>query len=354
MKSFSKSIRMMFLKLRTKKRQEGEDLIAPFHGKIVSWMPSHYGISWVILGQFLFLCIFVTVLATRGSREFLLSPALFSLVFSVEGLAIVWVSKVMEKFSHSLYNFVDLEKQEVHDWYVKQLDKIFDTKSMIILGSSICVLGTSSVAYVTQWYKRTDIWFGNAPCEIAFTVLMVFVSFFLGAGLSVLFRSAVFVARISDLPIKISIYQHPQTSVKALGSMFFKLSLAAAGIYALYIVAILVSPFQLSVVAFIWMIGMGLVLIGYFIIPQYQVHDLMAMVKHQRIRDFAENLEKAFHDAIEQPTSENVARLKELIELQEHLNAMSEWPFSIQALWGLISAILIPIIITIMGVIFGK
>ena len=71
----------------------------------------------------------------------------------------------------------------------------------------------------------------------------------------------------------------------------------------------------------------------------------MSEVKHDKIRQFSANLEKTFHEVITDPSSENVERLRELMEIQQHLNKMSEWPFDSSAVITLLSAIIIPIIV---------
>lgn len=59
-------------------------------------------------------------------------------------------------------------------------------------------------------------------------------------------------------------------------------------------------------------------------------------------------MEKSLKD----PSSENMQRLKELFELQGHLKNMNEWPFNVNTLWQLISALLIPLLLAVLEIVF--
>jgi hypothetical protein len=78
----------------------------------------------------------------------------------------------------------------------------------------------------------------------------------------------------------------------------------------------------------------------------------MSELKHEKMRSFSKHLESSLESAIESPTSENVTRLKELLELQKHLDGMDDWPFNIQQILSILGAIIIPILLVIFKILF--
>jgi flagellar motor component MotA len=118
------------------------------------------------------------------------------------------------------------------------------------------------------------------------------------------------------------------------------------------VVAVIVSPLSENTSILAWLAG-GLTLIfGFFILPQVGVHRIMASEKTRRLTSFTHYLEEAMERSLQDPSSENMQRLKELFELQAHLVGMNDWPFNTNTVWQLITALLIPIALTVLQIFF--
>jgi hypothetical protein len=78
----------------------------------------------------------------------------------------------------------------------------------------------------------------------------------------------------------------------------------------------------------------------------------MVAEKTQRLTSFTHHLEAAMERSLKDPSSENMKMLKELFDLQSHLKEMNEWPFNTNTLWQLITALLIPIALTVLQLFF--
>jgi hypothetical protein len=57
-------------------------------------------------------------------------------------------------------------------------------------------------------------------------------------------------------------------------------------------------------------------------------------------------------NSLKNPTPENMQRLKDYLELQQHLKNMNEWPFNVSTLWQLITALFIPVILALLEIFF--
>ena len=151
--------------------------------------------------------------------------------------------------------------------------------------------------------------------------------------------------RLSALPIEVPVYQDPRMSIKALGIMFFRLTLATVGCYIVVLVVLVLSPFAKSLTGFIWSGITGVAILLGFVMLQMGINRLMVKSKLEDMRIVSYHIEDVMNKALEKPTSENLAQLKDLYEIQKRVNDMSEWPFNWKALWQLMTAVFVPLLL---------
>lgn len=152
--------------------------------------------------------------------------------------------------------------------------------------------------------------------------------------------------------IRISVNQLSGRGLQALGSSFFKMSIAITFCFVLVVITAILAGLGNNFTVLIWE-GLGAVLIFcFFLLPQIGIHRIMSSEKKQRILSFSHHLETSLEKSLSDPSSENMQRLKELFELQQHLKNMNEWPFNVNTIWQLITALLIPLILGLLEIIF--
>jgi hypothetical protein len=78
----------------------------------------------------------------------------------------------------------------------------------------------------------------------------------------------------------------------------------------------------------------------------------MVNEKTNRMSNFTHHLEGAIDRTLKDPSAENMQRLKELFEVQNHLKGMNEWPFDLTSIWQLLTALIIPIILAAIEILF--
>lgn len=116
--------------------------------------------------------------------------------------------------------------------------------------------------------------------------------------------------------------------------------------------AAVLSPLLQDASVVVWL-GVGAATIfGFFLFPQIGIHRIMSNEKQQRLVSFSNHLEEALETSLKEPSAENMQRLRELFELQRHLKEMHEWPFNVQMLWQLITALLIPLALAALEIFF--
>jgi hypothetical protein len=130
------------------------------------------------------------------------------------------------------------------------------------------------------------------------------------------------------------------------------MSIAITACFVLIVITATVAGLGNNFTVLIWE-GLGAALIFcFFLLPQIGIHRIMAAEKEQRLHSFSHHLEKALEKSLSDPSLENMQRLKELFDLQEHLKKMNEWPFNVNTLWQLITALLIPLILALLEIVF--
>ena len=156
----------------------------------------------------------------------------------------------------------------------------------------------------------------------------------------------------TQFKIKVNTHQFAGNGLQALGAAFFKMSLSVAVTFLLVVATAIASPYSKDLVVLIWLGVAALLIFGFFILPQIGIHQIMAYEKNNRMQAFSTHLEEAMEKSLKDPSSENMQRLRELFELQQHLKSMNEWPFDTNSLWQLISALLIPLALATLEIIF--
>jgi hypothetical protein len=176
--------------------------------------------------------------------------------------------------------------------------------------------------------------------------------FFLGLSLWSLANVLMLPSKLLRFKFKPRLSNLSGIGLQALGSAFLKMSLITIVCFIFLVFTILVSPLTSNIIILIW-VGIGSVLIlCFFLVPQLGIHRIMAVEKRQQLISFSKHLEEALSKSMNEPTSENMQRLKEMFELQAYLKSLNDWPFDTSTLWQLISALLIPLLLVILQIFF--
>jgi hypothetical protein len=261
--------------------------------------------------------------------------------------SIIYCSKQLEKFFPSLCSFIDMPVPQLLEWYNKKLRLAYESKSAIIFALVFSVLVTSSIySFIISVSGDSDI--------LIYTRLIssLLGFFFAGLGIWAIIVIIRFVGEISEFKLKIAVFQNRQMGILSMGSLFLRMSFSIALANCMIVLSAVFSPFSNSWIIIFWLGIAAVSVLAFFIIPQYGVHKIMAKEKSQRIEAFAGHLEIAMEDSLKNPDQANMQKLRQLFELQHHLSQMNEWPFNYNALWQLITALLIPVLLAAVDILW--
>lgn len=321
-------------------------IVTPYEEKLARIIPLPYPIVWLLFSCLLLGLHLFALWRTGEPFKPLWPIVVVGLLPGLISIGTIWFSKILEQFTPSLYLFIDWPEEQVREWYESEVRAIFNLKWMLGCGVPTAILMLLCVVIGPLWPT-------NAYPKITFSILIFALGFLAGGMIYTMIRIPIIVYRLGKIEeIKVSVYQHPLTSVKAVGRLLGKISLVIIGIYVFgisYHLFCEANTLTVLVTCFF-----GLFVLAFFILPQFNVHKIMSKVKHRRLRRFSVYLEESLQNVTKDPSRKNVQRVRELFDVQKSLNMMGEWPFDTKILLVILIGIVMPIIVVLLQVLWKR
>lgn len=324
-------------------------LVLSYPERIIRWIPLPYPFTLILLWEGIFLIDYLIGLKQKTAHDHLAEYGFLLLFFSLVSITIVYCSKVLMRLFNDLPLFIDHDEQELFSWYEHKLKQSYQGVLPIVFATLFTIAVNFTVGDIISQFTPsfTTIYY----LRIGYGYVGFF---FLGLGIWALINVIFIPIGLTKFAIRVSVNQVSGRGLQALGSSYFKMALAITITFAPLVVAAILSPLMEDLSILTWL-GIGTVAIfGFFLLPQIGIHQIMAHEKQQRLLSFAGHLEEAMERSLKDPSGENMQRLKELFELQAHLKQMNEWPFNVNTVWQLITALLIPVILAVIEIFFTR
>ena len=243
--------------------------------------------------------------------------------------------------------FIDHDEKSLRLWYERQLRRSYSDIWPILFGVAFVLVESFTTGPTIRQFSPS----GTSVFYLRFAYEIVGF-FFLGMGVWALLNVMLLPIALTKYNIRVSLNQLSGRGLQALGSAYFRMSLAITFTFMPLVVAAVISPVMNDTSILVWMAIGTLSIFGFFLLPQIGIHRIMSQEKNNRLLKFSHHLEEALERSLKEPTSENMQRLRELFDLQNHLKNMNEWPFNVNTVWQLITALLIPVVLAILEVFF--
>lgn len=310
--------------------------------RIVKAIPLPPWLSLVLGWEILFLADYLITTSKAGTYPNLAVFVLLSLFFASVSAATAYCAAVLTGLYPNLILFVE-EVDRLRLWYGASLVKAYHGYWPVISGTI-----TAAVAYVSLRNYLQEL----TPAEVFVYRAAWFIAgfFFVGVALWALLAVVRIPIELARFKIKVHIHQHVGSGLQALGSSFFNMTMAITFSYLLIVIAALRSPYGSSPIVLAWITGGAFLIFGFFLLPQIGIHRIMARKKEQHMTVFSRYLEAAMERSLQEPSVENMKHLKNLFDLQAHLQGMNDWPFNMNSLWQLITALIIPVALAVMEI----
>lgn len=324
-----------------------DEIVTPIAERIPVYFHAHYIVFWFIIG-IIFTSVHTTITGLyEGTNISKLWPSIsLGMLPFVIVIINIYFSKILEEFTPSLILILKWKSETTLTWYSNQIKMIFSDKNMFFSG-----LITNVIFLPMSFFGPI---FPSKPIsQASFIITIIFINFASGGLLYSLFMMIRMIHSLGKTnAVTIPIYQHPITSIKAVGHLMTKISLSVLMIFVYGTSYTIYCDNDIITIG--TTIASGIIVLTIFIFPQVQTHKIMSKVKHERLIQFSSHLEKALQDITSDPSSQNLSQIKELFAIQKSLNSMNEWPFDTKMLLSILSSIAIPIIAIAVQIIFIK
>lgn len=319
--------------------------IRSYSERMVSWLPMPFWVSWLLFWLVIFAVDFFVLKGSQSLHNPLTELGI-ALFFASISISLGLCARVMTNLYQSLLLFIEDDQSEFEQWYYGRLKWAYTGFFPILFGVLFAggvelTIGASvnSFNLINEWvlYFRT--------------VYRLLGFFLLGVSIWSLINVLIFPSQLVRFKFKMRLSNLSGIGLQSLGEAFLKMSLLIIGCFTVLVCAILVSPLSGNYVVLIW-VGIGSALIFcFFLLPHVGIHRIMAVEKRQQLVFFSNHLEEAMVKSRTEPSLENMQKLRELFELQKHLKDMNDWPFNVSALWQIISALFIPLLLVLLEII---
>jgi hypothetical protein len=313
--------------------------------KIISLIPVPYYLGWPLFATAFLLISYLILMQFEGSPEHIDVFIIISAIIALEGTAINWSLIKLDSFEEILFKIIDLPKPAIIKLHKDQEDEIFDDKGMII---SAIVLIAFIHASCIDYHA---ISFNSSASYIILNIGYYFAVYIMGVGLYAMVMTARTIHKIGALPLQVNALY---SDFHAVGELYSKFTILAASVYIMWGFFHMIVPPQFSSLQIIlWFLLFAVLLLAYFILPQYSIHLMMASTKKEKMERFSSQLRAALDESVNSPTDESALHLKDMLSIQNRLDQMCTWPFGIYELLYVALIILIPLIIVLLEVILG-
>jgi hypothetical protein len=321
--------------------------IRSYPERLIGWVPLPNWLTLLLLWEGIFLADYIFSIQTDTGAAHLMEFGCLLLFFALVCISIIYCSRVLTRLFADLLLFIDHPEEELASWYNARLKQSYTGIWPLVFGLVFMIAESYTVGYSIRQFtpSNTVLFYLRLSYELA-------GFFLLGVGLWALINVLLIPIGLTKFRIRVSVNQISGRGLQALGAAFFKMSLAITITFVPLVMAAIISPLIEDLSILIWLGAGTAAIFGFFLFPQIGIHRIMAFEKQQRLLSFAVHLEDAMERSLKEPTSENMQRLKEMFDLQSHLKNMNEWPFNVNTIWQLITALLIPLFLAMLEIFF--
>ena len=317
-----------------------------FLERLVSIIHLHYYWGWVIFAGIIFFGVSAAIFYFENSFSYVLSIFIISILIAQQPIIIIWAHRKMRLLKEYLLDIIELPEIDILKWYENQMAIIFDEKRMFISG----VLVTLFVHLIG--FDQFGFTFQSSYSDIILRSDFIFAHILMGAGLYPLLCTALMVLKISKFPMNSSILLSKNLQMK--GLLYSKFTICAASVYTLWGCFHLSTPDKLSTISRIsWFSFFALLLLAYFILPQYSIHQMIVKTRKEKLEIFSNRLLAKAKEAFSHPSRANIFCLRNYLEIEHQLDEICAWPFGSYEVLHIALIVIIPFLVVLLEILFG-
>ncbi len=312
--------------------------------RFVSIIPLPYYWGAAIIGALLFLISAGVLVFFEGSFIYIWPCFILGTLVALQCAFISWAHEKIRFFRDILIDMVELPETEILKWHRDQEGKVFNDMMMILVGVGITViaheLGLDYFGFsFNSFYSYATIKFDYYLAH-----------YLMGAGLYVWIATALMIYNLGKLPLDINVILSKNIRFK--GVVYSKFTICAVIVYIAWGGFHLSTPARFSSMqSMLWFSSFALLLLAYFILPQYNIHQIMVKTKKKKLEVFSSKLRQKAEETFRDPTEENFLYLDSMLGVQQRLDEMCAWPFGSYEVLHIALIVIVPLMVLIFEVV---
>jgi hypothetical protein len=259
---------------------------------------------------------------------------------------LIWGSHSFQSRLNNLSNIFWEDTQEFNNWYIQTHKKIFLIESFQakLLISFILIMGIFTIILLGLPF---DCVYVNIIAIIWFSYVLFFSGHCAYVFIAFLFTLHEVVAKTPHLPF----FQFSHPAIVDFQNLYLATSILVTSGYFTLIIAIMMGPYGLINELQLWLSILAVYPILLFSWTYLESHKLRRIIKFQHIETINYKVQGVLKKVDENCNMIEIEKLEKVMDIQNKVQLVSEWPFNLQGIGTFIIALATAIvqIITILN-----
>lgn len=306
-----------------------------FQSRLAAKVPQlGYWTFYFVLSMVLYIAIALHWTFGTEDRVFLISFMFNAMQMFFSAAGIVWFEKLLDRFRAEIPIITGWSSERSEEYYLNARKRVFAPRIPVLVGLIVCavaVIGDSQVIGMP---------FATEPGRIAYLIYEFCFLFWSASAIVYFIKFAMFIREFGDLELRILIIQEEESGIRMLGKFILQTTLFAVLPYICSITARHIGGWNFSSLLSFWFALFGIAILFYLFWPIYNIHRAMIREKDRKLNLVSYEL----NSLLSRPRleKENIHKVRNLLEIRNYLHEINTWPFDMNKVVGLLSAVIIP------------
>ena len=309
---------------------------ASFQSRLAAKVPcvSHW-IFYLSASMLLYFAIAIYWTFSDEDRIFLISFFFNAMQMFFSSAGLVWFEKLLDRFRCEIPLITGWTKARSEEYYLAARARVFSPTLPIAIGLTICSIAVTGDRYLIGTP------FASSGGELAYLVFEFCFLFWSASAIVYFIKFAAFIREFGDLDLRILIIQEENSGIQLLGKFILQTTLFAVIPYICSIVARRIGGCNFGSLLAMWFGLFCVAILVYLFWPIYNIHRAMVREKDRKLSLISLELNELLSgQRLEQ---ERIHKLRNLMEIRTYLHEINTWPFDMNKVIGLLSAVIIPL-----------
>lgn len=293
-----------------------------------------YWVFYFSISMLLYFAIAIFWTFGDEDRIFLISFFLNAMQMFFSSAGMVWFERLLDRFRCEIPVITGWAKDRSEEYYLAARRRIFSSNLPIAFGLTICTIAVFGDKFIIGTP------FQSSGGELAYLIYEFCFLFWSASAIVFFIKFATFIREFGDLDLRILIIQEENSGIRLLGKFILQTTLFAVIPYICSIMARHIGGWNFGSLLALWFGLFGVAILFYLFWPIYNIHRAMIREKDRKLNLISHELNELLSG--QRLDHDRIHKLRNLMEIRTHLHEINTWPFDMNKVIGLLSAVIIP------------